>query len=324
MSDRLRWPIALVIVGGLAIGLWTVGRVGLVALAEAALRVGPGGFAIVCAISVVILLLLGAAWAAAMPSAGFRRMPLFAWARATREASSDMLPFSQLGGIVVGARTLTVGGLPAVPVFAAMIVDMTAEMAGQIVVTLYGLWVLAETLIGGGEVGTAAWAGAGMAVATLAAFVVFQRPLLALVGRFADRLLPDAQLPFVAIRAELDRLYADRRPVALSFALNLMAWLVSALLAWVTLRLMGAEVSVGRAVALESLIFAVRSAAFLIPGAIGVQEAAYLVLAQAFGIDPQAAVALSLVKRARDVAIGVPTLIAWQAWEWRTTRNATA
>ena len=75
--------------------------------------------------------------------------------------------------------------------------------------------------------------------------------------------------------------------------------------------------SVGAVVAIEALIFAVRSIAFVVPGALGVQEGAYLLLAPLFGLDPEAAIALSLLKRARDVVIGLPALLTWQAGEGR-------
>ena len=57
--------------------------------------------------------------------------------------------------------------------------------------------------------------------------------------------------------------------------------------------------------------------AFAIPGAIGVQEAAYLLIGPVFGVPPTSALALSLLKRARDLAIGVPAILLWQAGEYR-------
>ena len=42
------------------------------------------------------------------------------------------------------------------------------------------------------------------------------------------------------------------------------------------------------------------------------QEASYALLGPLFGIAPPTAIALSLLKRARDVALGVPILLAWQ------------
>jgi len=66
---------------------------------------------------------------------------------------------------------------------------------------------------------------------------------------------------------------------------------------------------------IESLLYAVRSLAFAIPNAFGVQEAAYIILGEGFGLTPEMALALSLLKRARDFAIGVPVLVAWQLLE---------
>jgi len=41
-----------------------------------------------------------------------------------------------------------------------------------------------------------------------------------------------------------------------------------------------------------------------------------VVLCAAFGIPPEQAIALSLVKRAADVVLGVPGLLGWQMLEW--------
>src|SRR5262249_4610212 len=57
----------------------------------------------------------------------------------------------------------------------------------------------------------------------------------------------------------------------------------------------------------------VRTAAFFVPGALGVQEASYLVLGRLLGVPPDAALALSLIGRARELIFGVPGLLAWRA-----------
>jgi len=48
-----------------------------------------------------------------------------------------------------------------------------------------------------------------------------------------------------------------------------------------------------------------------------VQEVGYLLLAPVAGVAPEVLLALSLLKRARDVGLGVPTLLVWQAFEAR-------
>jgi len=69
------------------------------------------------------------------------------------------------------------------------------------------------------------------------------------------------------------------------------------------------------------LLYGIRSFAFAIPGAIGIQEATYVFIGTSFGLTPEIALSLSLLRRARDLAIALPTLGLWQAVEggrlWR-------
>src|SRR5262249_48921682 len=57
-------------------------------------------------------------------------------------------------------------------------------------------------------------------------------------------------------------------------------------------------------------------AAFAIPSALGAQEGGLVLLCAVFGIPAEQAVALSLVKRAADLALGVPGLVGWQLLGW--------
>lgn len=102
-----------------------------------------------------------------------------------------------------------------------------------------------------------------------------------------------------------------------AFMLNLAAWLASAAGAWIVLHLVGNRLSLWSVMSLESLIFTLRSVAFFVPGALGVQEAAYALAAPLFGLPAETALALSLAKRARDVALGLPSLLVWQISETR-------
>jgi hypothetical protein len=46
-----------------------------------------------------------------------------------------------------------------------------------------------------------------------------------------------------------------------------------------------------------------------------VQEGAFLVLGTMFGLSPELGLSLSLVRRLRDLILGVPVLLAWQVIE---------
>ena len=287
---------------------------------EVARRIGVGGFLLFCLWTMLTFVLLGAAWLAAAPGEPASRLLHFSWARMVREAVSDLLPFSQLGGIVIGTRTLMTAGMATSRVYGSLVVDITTEMAAQLVFTLFGLALMASLLAGDGTAAALRpliLGGTGAMIAAILAFFFAQRAALDLTARIAGHFLPGAAATLVDIRAELAAIYARRGRVALAFGYNLAGWVASGIGAWMVLRLMDVSISVWDVLSLESLIFTLRSVAFAIPGAIGVQEAAYALAAPLFGLPPEAALALSLAKRAREVAIGLPTLLAWQLSEAR-------
>ena len=65
----------------------------------------------------------------------------------------------------------------------------------------------------------------------------------------------------------------------------------------------------------RALLCAARSAAVFVPGAIGIQEAGYAVMMPLFGLPPDIGIAVSLLKRAREIAVGAPVLLSWQIAE---------
>jgi hypothetical protein len=125
----------------------------------------------------------------------------------------------------------------------------------------------------------------------------------------------------VALLAPIQRAIHDiyRRRSALWSAgfLHFAIWVASSVEAWIALHLMGAKLGIDSVIAIESLVYAVRSIAFAVPNAFGVQEGAYVLLGVWFGFGPEVALALSLLKRARDLVIGVPAMLTWQILESR-------
>jgi putative membrane protein len=310
---------------GLAAAIWAFGSIGFGSVIAVARQIGFGGFLFYCLWSIGVFAILGASWLAVAPGEPLDRIGLFTWARLVREAVSDLLPFSQIGGIVVGVRTLTQRAIPTSRVYASFVVDMTTEMAAQLVFTLFGLAMMVTMLMeGGGAVALRPLilGGTAVMVAVMAMFFAGQRPAIGLAGRIAQHFLPGSAVATTGITDELRRIYAWRGRVTLGFVLNLAAWIGTAIGSWIVLLMMGANISIWSALALESLIFTLRSIAFAIPGALGVQEAAYALAAPLFGLAPETALALSLAKRARDVSLGLPTLLAWQLSEARAVLRA--
>jgi putative membrane protein len=164
---------------------------------------------------------------------------------------------------------------------------------------------------------------AGLAVAALliAGFVAVQRRGFGLVDRvvrmagpsWAERLADGAAV----LHAAIGDVYRRGGRLAASYLLHLGAWIAGTSEAWLALRLAGRPLGFGLVLAIEGLLYAVRSVAFAVPNAVGVQEGAYILLGAGFGVTPETALALSLLKRGRDLAIGLPALAAWQIAEGR-------
>jgi putative membrane protein len=317
MNIRL---IALVLtLIGLAVSAWLIGTAGAHQVFAAVAGIGVPGFLILCAYSGIVLTILGAAWFAVAPGLTGRHLTTFIWARTTREAATDVLPFSQFGGIVVGVRTAAAREVPEPLIYASMIADLTTELAAQLLFTLFGVAVLILVLAHApvaAKIIPLALGGLGFMAAIMLAFVLGQRPMLRIAGALGERVIGSAAT-IAAVRSELDRIYQHRTRVLAAFLLNLIAWVASAAGAWIALHYMGAQLPLWAVLTIEALIFTLRSVAFAVPGAIGVQEAAYVLIGPLFGLSPTTALALSLVKRARDLAIGVPAIIAWQVSEGR-------
>ncbi len=91
----------------------------------------------------------------------------------------------------------------------------------------------------------------------------------------------------------------------------MVSWLLGGVEICLALHFLGHDVGIAHGLIIESLGQALKAAGFAVPGALGVQEGGYIVICQLFGLSPEMAIALSLMKRLREVGLGVPALLAW-------------
>jgi putative membrane protein len=311
----------LIAVGlGLVAATAVVGFVGFGGVLAALTRIGWRGLTILIAYSSLPFALLGSAWFSLEKPWRVRRLGLFVWARMVRDASGELLPFSHLGGLVIGARAATLQGLSASWAAATTVVDVSAELVAQIGFTALGVTLLITRLdAASAREGLISAALAGMAITAMATagFIAFQRRGLGLVESLVGRFLPSAASGASETVAMVNELYRHPGRLANAVVLHLAAWIASALGVWLALRVAGVAIGPLAVLGLEALVMAVRSAAFVAPMGIGIQEASYAVLGPLFGLGPEVSVALSLVKRARELAVGLPVLAIWQGLESR-------
>ncbi|KAG0184491.1 hypothetical protein DFQ28_011042 [Apophysomyces sp. BC1034] len=248
------------------------------------------------------------------------------------ESVNSLLPAGQIGGPLLMVRHLAQRGLSLPESAAVMTVSTTWQTIAQVVFALLGLAVFAANAAQGalGSLRTPLLAAsAGFAILLYGFYLAQRRCLFGRLSRVMSKLSAGRDWSALLDRADavdvhVAGLYRQPRTVAASFVLSLAGWIVGTGEVWLILQLIGHPVGWVDALLLESVGQAIRGAAFMIPGSLGVQEGGYLLLAPLAGLPPDAAFALSLAKRAREILLGVPGLVYLHFSErgWQRRRAA--
>ncbi len=310
---------------GLLLATVLIGWFGIDRVISGVRRVGWGDFAVIVGWQLVLFVVLGLAWDAIVPAREARRPWVFVWGRMVRDASANCLPFSQVGGFVFGARAATLHGVSWSLATASTVVDVTAEFLAQLAFTTIGLGILLARAPES-SLAVPVEVGLGLAVMAGVALIWLQRgaaPLFAKLGRrIAGRWFENAQDRVEVLQAELTLIYGHTLRLAIGFFVHLLGWLGTGVAGWITYRALGVPIDFDDALAIEALLSALAAIAFLVPVNAGVQEAGYAGLGAIFGVPPELSLGVSLIRRARDLAVGVPILLFWQFLEMRHLRAA--
>jgi putative membrane protein len=309
-----RLGVALFAGAGLVLALYLIARTGFADVGETFARAG-WGIALILVYDVIMLAAAGLAWWAIMRPLWRGSPLLFVKLRWLREAINNLLPVAQVGGEVVGARLLTTYGPPASLAIAGIVADKTIEALGQFVFTLIGFALFLghsregqlDSGLGLGILIAAPLLLAFVGLQNSRAFAAFERLLLSLARRMHWSALGQVE----GMHAALVAIYRQPPGVGGGFLFHMTAWISGAGQVWLALHLMGFPITFRDALILESLSQAARSAAFLIPGGLGAQEGALLLIGAAIGLPGDYALALSLIKRTGQIVFGIPMLASW-------------
>jgi putative membrane protein len=273
---------------------------------------------------IIPLFLDAVSWRELFPAANRPRQSSFLWMRWIRESVSTLLPVAGVGGDVVGARLAHQRGVSGAQATASMVVDITVGAATQMVFVLAGVTLLAT--LGAHASAATAWALMASIAAFAVAIAIFIRiqhnSMFGVLVGWAHRLAPTSWMSGFSGRAEaIDEAVVTtyRRRAALSFSslVRLVGWVTGVGEIWLTMWALGKPLSLTDSFILESLSAGVRGAAFMVPGALGAQEGGLVLFGALLGIPADLALAISLVKRVRELALGLPGLAAWQWVEGR-------
>lgn len=250
-------------------------------------------------------------------------------ARWVGESANSLMPGGQIGGPVLMARHLALRGMSTRDSAAVITVSTTLQTFAQIGFALVGVSLLGAHAghVSAGTLRTSALVASAFLGTQVAGFYLMQRRgLFSKLMRMAVRLLGERDWSHwmshaQAIDGAVERIYLRSGAVAASFGLSLLGWVVGTVEVYWVLGLIGSPVGWGDALLLESVGQAIRGAAFAIPGALGVQEGGYMLLASLVGLPSHAGLALSLAKRARELILGLPGLL-YLHWSERAGANA--
>jgi putative membrane protein len=316
----------LLALAGLALAVALLARQDLAAVAGLLAAAGFGLLLVPLA-HLPAMVVNARAWSLLMPRRwrpGLGTVSFLIW---VRESINMLLPVGRVGGEVAAFRLLRAGGMPSAPAAAGLLADMALSLVGQLGFILLGLALLARA---GAALG---WlevlAGLGLGALAVLAFILMQRAapfgrVVAALNRLAAGRLAGLAADAGRIDRMVRRLWARHRVIGWSLLWQFAAWVLGALQIWVALWVLGHPVSLAEALAIEAVIQAVGSAAFLVPGALGLQEAGFLGVGALLGLPPEVSAALALTRRLRDLVLFLPGLAAWAWAERRIAAGAPA
>jgi len=263
-----------------------------------------------------------AAWWVLFPTSERPSLRQLLWMRWIGESISTLVPSAAIGGDIVRARLAAIHGASLPIAAGTVIVDITLGVFVQAGFTLLGLMLLVHATGQTSFVGPTLF-GTLVALLAFGGFYFAQRwGMFGFVGRLISRLASSSDWQSLVQRGDtLDQtvrsLYTRHRSIMACCAWTIVSLIVASGEIWIALLAMDLPPSFINALILQSMVFTIRSAAFAVPGGLGVQEGGYVLVGSLLGIPGDAAFALSLITRLRELGLGIPGLIFWQLVEGR-------
>lgn len=238
-----------------------------------------------------------------------------------RSSVNNLMPVARVGGEIVSVRVMKKHGMRRGVAIASTVVETTTSVMAQFVFVLFGVFLFAARFSENDVLTRLLW-GALLSAPLIGAMVYVQKlGFFGLVEKLVSLLLRDKWKGAAGGAARLDRavrvMYKRKGKVFYCFVMQFVSWALCGVELWIALAFLGHPLSLAECLMLEALIQAAGSAAFVVPGALGVQEAGFLLFGRMLGLSSEEAAALALIRRCRDIILYVPGLVVWQFQEGR-------
>lgn len=259
------------------------------------------------------------------PSDPERRAGVFVllWIASIREACNRLLPVANVGGEIVGIRLVKWRGIEGAAAAASIVIEVLLTLLTQYLFTALGVVLLIALIRHVGALDTVLIALVASLPLPIGLFMLLRHGrIFSRLEEVAEKILGGrSKLTELINGKNLDRyirkLSSDPLRLVGSCGWQLAGFVVGSVETWLALDLLGYSISVWDAIAIEGVTQAIRNIIFIVPAGLGVQEGGLVLFGTMIGLPPDASIALSLVKRMREVGFGVPALISWHWVEVR-------
>jgi len=303
--------ITIMLVLGLAIVVILVAQEGL-GKVLAALKLAGCNILWVAAYRFVPMAIDAAGWYYQIASRQVPPLVKFIFYRWVAESFNTLLPAAQVGGHMVRALMLARHSVARTLAGASVVVDFTLGLGTQFLFVVLGiLLLLFET---SQQLNVTLLASAVSGLLMFGGFVLVQHlgfaGILNGIARcfWRNKKLPEWLGGVQQLETEMGQLYADYRRMCVCALLRLLGWIFKSGETYLALLFLGALPTITDALILEAMCITANSLGFLLPGALGVREGGILAIGGLLGFPAETALALALIKRARELLVGLPGL----------------
>jgi putative membrane protein len=319
MAFYMRFFAPIAAIAGLALLTGLIAYFGFASVVAAVLS-SRWGTVLVVAARAAALAAAGVGWWLLLAPVG-RGPYAFVGLRFVRDAINSLVPFAVVGGDVIGARLLAQFGVATNLAIASVLVDIFMQVVGLFILVLTGLGIVLA-LVGAHRLTAITFVILAVALPAVTGFFLALNfgafePIVRWLIAFGEKRQRAVFYQVADLGDRLQQIWRNRRGLAESFVVHVATVFFGASEVWIALYFMGHPVSVAEAIAIEALGQGTRSAAFMLPGGLGVQDGTLIAASALFGIPADVALAMALIKRVPDLVLGVPSLFAWQALEGR-------
>jgi putative membrane protein len=277
------------------------------------------GIVWVAAFHIVPLVASTYGWLILIPGKKRPTLSMFTYYMWVRTAINLLMPVARVGGEIACVRMMIAHGMRKNVAIAITVVEVTLSIAAIFLFVAIGILLFALRVSDKDIVTQLAW-GFVLSTPLLGAMVLVQRiGFFGLLLRLFRAVFRDKWGHLAGDAARLDRavtvIYRRTGRAVVCTIWQFAAWALGSVEIWMALVFLGHPLSWTEAIMIESLIQGSASIAFAVPGALGVQEAGFLVFGGMLGLPHETAAALALIRRGRDLLFFAPALVFWQLHE---------